>query len=190
MIAMTTGYRTIPKHAPKSQSLTKIWRKKASNPATYLEKNHYKWKLLRKPALPELSFEDISYVPSAGTRLSELFRDSGLQIIVKLASIELTPGKSDFPVGGWHIEGQMNECICGTALFYLENITDTTLSFRMRTSNELNESEGPYDVGQDSYRWMENAYGARFGGNNGSCLQNYGHVQTRQGRLLAFPNVL
>jgi hypothetical protein len=143
------------------------------NPRYIFRKNHYRWKLLRKPALPEFSFEDISYVPSEGTRLSELFRDSGLQIIVKLASIELTPGKSDFPVGGWHIEGQMNECICGTALFYLdsENITDTTLSSRMQTSNELNESEGPYDVGQDSYRWMESANGARFGGNKGSCLQ-------------------
>jgi hypothetical protein len=147
--------------------------KEGFQPRYIFRKNHYKWKLLRKPALPELSFEDISYVPSAGTRLSELFRDSGLQIIVKLASIELTPGNSDFAVGGWHIEGQMNECICGTALFYLdsENITDTTLSSRMQTSNELNESEGPYDVGQDSYRWMENAYGARFGGNKGSCLQ-------------------
>jgi hypothetical protein len=118
--------------------------KEGFNPRYIFRKNHYKWKLLRKPALPEFSFEDISYVPSEGTRLSELFRDSGLQIIVKLASIELTPGKSDFPVGGWHVEGQMNECICDTALYYLdsENITDTILSFACKRATSSTNPKG------------------------------------------------
>lgn len=108
-----------------------------------------------------------------------------------MASIELTPEKPEFPPGGWHVEGQMNEHICATALYYLdsENITDSSLSFRMQTSAYLHDDQG-YDVGQDAYHWMESFYGTALGGNNSPCLQNYGTVETRQGRLLAFPNVL
>ncbi|KAH7355962.1 hypothetical protein BKA66DRAFT_574864 [Pyrenochaeta sp. MPI-SDFR-AT-0127] len=149
----------------------------------------YKWELIRKPRIPELEFEDVDYAPEDGKRLIDRFRNSGLQIIVKMASIELTPEKPDFPVGGWHVEGQMNEHICATALYYLdsENITDSSLSFRMQTSAYTNSEKG-YSVGQDSYHWMEQIYGTSLGGNS-PCLQNYGSVDTRQGRLLAFPNV-
>lgn len=52
--------------------------------------------------------------PSVGTRrspqpvnLREEFRDRGLQVIVKLANIELTPEKPEYAGGTWHIEGQM-----------------------------------------------------------------------------------
>jgi hypothetical protein len=89
----------------------------------------------------------------------------------------------------FQIEGQMNEKICGTALYYLdsENISPSNLSFRMQTSAYLQSEELP--VGQDSYSWLEQIYGTALGGNS-PCLQNYGSVETRQGRLLAFPNVL
>jgi hypothetical protein len=151
----------------------------------------YKWQYLRKPRLPEPSWENIAYAPQEGTRLVDRFQASGLQIIVKMASIELTPEKPDFPVGGWHVEGQMNEHICATSLYYLdsENITNSNLSFRMQTSAYLND-EDDYNVGQDSYNWMSSCFGTGLGCGNSPCLQNYGSVETRQGRLLAFPNVL
>jgi hypothetical protein len=154
--------------------------------------NEYKWKILRKAKFPEVAFEEIDYARPEGTRLIDRFRDYGLQIIVKMASIELTPEKPEFPVGGWHIEGQMNEHICGTALYYLdsENITDSTLSFRMQTDAYLNDYDGAYSVGQDQYHWMESVFGTNLGGGNSPCLQNYGSVLTRPGRLVAFPNVL
>jgi hypothetical protein len=81
----------------------------------------------------------------------------------------------------------MNEHICATALYYLdsENITDSNLSFRMQTSYDQNDD---FAVGQDAYHWMESVYGTALSG--GSCLQNYGSVDTPQGRVLAFPNVL
>jgi hypothetical protein len=137
-----------------------------------------------------VSFENIDYAPQAGKRLIDRYRESGLQIIVKLASIELTPEKPHFPVGGWHVEGQMNEKICATALYYVdsENITDNSLSFRMQTSADMNDDRGYY-VGQYAYQWLEAVYGTSLGSGNSPCLQNYGNVQTRQGRLLAFPNV-
>lgn len=88
------------------------------------------------------------------------------------------------------IEGQLNERICATALYYLdsENVTPSHLSFRMNTSNEQEELQDL--VGQDAYSWLDIFYGTSFGEDEGGCIQNYGSVGTRQGRLLAFPNVL
>lgn len=169
-----------------------------------------KWKILRVPVFREPEpFTEVEYDPQKITAdlrttgrfvtnpfpetlvggLREKFKDSGLQIIVKMASIELTPDKPEFPAGGWHIEGMLNEKICATALYYLdsENITDSNLSFRMQTSYDQDELQS--QVGQDSYHWMELNYGTTFSLDAGSCIQTYGSVNTCEGRLLAFPNV-
>ncbi|ETS80957.1 hypothetical protein PFICI_08486 [Pestalotiopsis fici W106-1] len=147
-----------------------------------------KWVYLRQPVNPEPSYKEINYTIASKDRLAQRFRDSGLQVIVKMASIELTPEKPDFPAGGWHVEGQMNERICATALFYVdsENISPSSLAFRMRTSDELQEE---LDIGQDEYHWLEQVYGTELGPSNAPCIQNYGSVHTNQGRILAFPNV-
>jgi len=83
----------------------------------------------------------------------------------------------------------MNEHICATALYYLdsENVSASSLSFRMQTSAYLDDE---IQVEQDGYHWLEHIYGTCFGAGNSPCLQNYGSIETRQGRLLAFPNVL
>lgn len=174
-----------------------------------------KWIILRKPVLREPEpFVEVEYdvhkvmvnletppgrffmnpeaqphVKTLIGGLREKFKDAGLQIIVKMASVELTPDKPEFPAGGWHIEGLLNEKICATALYYLdsENMTDSNLSFRMQTSYDQEELQD--EVGQDSYHWMECNYGTRFSYQGGSCIQNYGSVNTCEGRLLAFPNV-
>lgn len=146
-----------------------------------------------------------------GQRLFDKFRDAGLQIIVKMASIELTPEKPHFPHGSWHVEGQssenfapyiprltrnwsgqLNENICATALYYVdsENITESSLSFRMQTSAYMNDEDTGFSVGQDAFHWMISIYGTEFGSGRGECLQKYGTVQTKEERLLAFPNVL
>ncbi|KAF7853259.1 hypothetical protein EAF04_010761 [Stromatinia cepivora] len=147
-----------------------------------------KWRLLRKPVIPEPSFKDVNYSREPEKCLSKKFEKSGLQVIIKMASIELTPEKPEFPMGGWHIEGQMNEHICGTALYYLdsENITSSDLSFRMQTMEDLYDD---FEVGQNSFDWLEQVYGTNLGLQESPCLQNYGSVETREGRLLAFPNV-
>ncbi|KAF2677947.1 hypothetical protein K458DRAFT_446684 [Lentithecium fluviatile CBS 122367] len=149
-----------------------------------------KWRAIREPKIPEPVFESIEYAPDQKC-LIDRFRKSGLQIIVKMASIELTPDKPEFPAGGWHVEGQLNEHICATALYYLdsENITPSNLSFRMQTSSYLQQEVDGFDVGQDAYHWLERVYGTGLGVGTSPCIQNYGSVETRQGRLLAFPNV-
>ncbi|KAL7809065.1 hypothetical protein V8C26DRAFT_412340 [Trichoderma gracile] len=147
-----------------------------------------KWVEDREAILPEPNrWEENDYDYTPPQRLREKFRDHGLQVIVKMASIELTPEKPYFPAGSWHVEGQMNERICATALFYLdsENVTDSHLSFRMQTSSELQEE---IYSGQDQYNYLERVYGTPLG-HGSTCLQNYGDVRTCQGRLLAFPNV-
>lgn len=173
------------------------------------DENERKWELLRKPFVPEPEFSDVQYAPEPQKRLAAKFAKTGLQVIVKMASIELTPEKPEFPAGGWHvscpviraarevfsyshsiqIEGQMNESIAATALYYLdsENITTSTLSFRMQTDPYLDQQ---LRLGQDAYHYLEKIYGTWLGAGGSPCLQNYGSVETRQGRLLAFPNVL
>lgn len=150
-----------------------------------------KWTILCKPRIQPVPFIDVNYALQSGKRLADRFRHSGLQVIIKMASIELTPEKPNFPVGGWHVEGQLNERICAAALYYLdsENISENSLSFRMATPVDLNEEIG-YSVGQDRYHWLEQNYGTQLGCGDVPALQNYSELQTRQGRLLAFPNVL
>ncbi|KAK4151114.1 hypothetical protein C8A00DRAFT_36248 [Chaetomidium leptoderma] len=151
-----------------------------------------RWRAKRQPIQPQpppFPTSKVRYAIDPGQTLREQFEESGLQIIVKMASIELTPENPEFAPGGWHVEGQMNEHIVGTALYYLdsENITDTHLDFRALTSAYGDDR----NVGQQAFYWMERVYGAKLGDCAGSaCVQNYGAVSTPQGRLLAFPNVL
>ncbi|KAI7542407.1 hypothetical protein KC331_g8000 [Hortaea werneckii] len=118
--------------------------------------------------------------------LREDFRSQGLQVIVKLANIHLTPDKPAYDGGSWHIEGSLNEHICASALYYYdcENITDSHLSFR-----EAMDIEGVdrkhYD--QDDWGHLEKLYGVE---NGGPGIQELGRVETKEGRVLAFPNVL
>lgn len=60
------------------------------------------------------------------------FADQGLQIIVKLANIHLIPEQPEYEGGTWHVEGQLNEHICASAIYYYDsdNITTSQLAFR------------------------------------------------------------
>ncbi|KAK1223148.1 hypothetical protein PQX77_013984 [Marasmius sp. AFHP31] len=120
--------------------------------------------------------------------LKREWKEQGLQIIVKLANIELRPeeGKTSYEGGTWHVEGQLNEHICASALYYYDqsNITESRLAFRQLTDGqELVEKRYP----QGDYEGLEELYGVR---QFGPALQNLGSVVTKEGRLLVFPNVL
>lgn len=70
--------------------------------------------------------------------LRQQFGSEGLQVIVKLANIHLTPDKPDYPGGSWHVEGMLNEWICATAIYYYDcdNVTDSYLGFRQNADTE------------------------------------------------------
>lgn len=120
--------------------------------------------------------------------LVDLRRDygqSGLQIIVKLANIHLTPENPRYEGGSWHIEGQLNERICASAIYYhsIENITESYLSFQHFLSDEVD-----VDYEQNHDEWLEIIFGCQ---QDGPTLQKIGNVLTnKQGRLLTFPNTL
>lgn len=127
-----------------------------------------------------------SHLVTSTINLRNDFATRGLQVIVKLANIHLTPSKPTYDGGAWHIEGQLNEHICASALYYYDsdNITDSYLAFREATSTE-HLSEKPYE--QSDYGHFERLYGIQQGG---AAVQELGKVLTREGRLLTFPNVL
>jgi Protein of unknown function (DUF4246) len=59
------------------------------------------------PPLWENKLEKLSSQVKPGIDLRELYSEKGLQIIVKLASIHLTPEKPSYAGGTWHVEGQL-----------------------------------------------------------------------------------
>ena len=91
-------------------------------------------------------FESCQLPAITRVNLQTEFAEHGLQVIVKLANIELTPEKPIYGGGAWHVEGQLNERICATALYYYgtENVTENFLAFRHRTDDDGFESKS-YD---------------------------------------------
>lgn len=72
--------------------------------------DHWAWLASRPIKQPEPGRFDRTYTLDyydQAVNLREQFKDQNLQVIVKLANIELTPEKPDYEGGTWHIEGQL-----------------------------------------------------------------------------------
>nr|WBO80084.1 DUF4246 domain-containing protein [Streptomyces sp. SBE_14.2] len=137
------------------------------------------WYENRSPNIPDAPAFTPPEPPTDATRVDLRGRD--LQVIVKLATIHLTPEKPEYPGGSWHVEGMLNERIVSTALYYWdnENITDSRLSFR----TALDDPE--YEQSDDN--GVREAYGLE---DEDALNQLLGSTSTPQGRCLAFPNIL
>jgi Protein of unknown function (DUF4246) len=133
--------------------------------------------------------------PTGATTSSNDFVDiehkGQLQIIVKLANIHLTPSKPSYPGGTWHVEGQLNEHICASALYYYdcENITESRLSFRslMEVPDSDNSANDKEHYGQNQHQAPEEIYGFK---NEGTRVLSIGDVATKAGRVITFPNTM
>lgn len=69
---------------------------------------HSEWEATRAIELPEPdNFSPRTVRPSKPVRLRDMFAKMGLQVIIKLANIELTSEKPGYDGGSWHIEGQL-----------------------------------------------------------------------------------
>lgn len=112
-------------------------------------------------------------------------QDKKLQIIVKLANIQLTPEKSSYEGGSWHIEGQLNERIVATAIYYYDNdnITDSYLSFRTKVESQYFQESLDYEQGDSE--GIKKIFGIE---NDSKSTQEVGSVLTREDRLVVFPN--
>ncbi|KAH2016531.1 hypothetical protein KXV43_004928, partial [Aspergillus fumigatus] len=67
--------------------------------------------------------------------LQDKFREHGLQIIVKMENIELTPDSGSYKGTDWRMEGQLNEHLVAAAVFAYDvaNITEPRIAFRQNT---------------------------------------------------------
>ncbi|AYV26057.1 hypothetical protein EES41_04940 [Streptomyces sp. ADI95-16] len=137
------------------------------------------WWENRSPVIPDAPDFTPPERPGASDRVD--LGGRRLQVIVKLATIHLTPDKPEYAGGSWHVEGMMNERIVSTGIYYWdsENITESRLSFRAALddpSYEQNDDNGLREV-----------YGLE---DEDALNQTLGSASTPAGRCLAFPNVL
>ena len=80
-----------------------------------------------------------------------------LQVIVKVAWIELDQTKPEYKGGSWHVEGTPFEDICVSIVEYLEveGLTESFLEFRKPTI--INEENVEYP--QNDYKYTEHHFG-------------------------------
>ncbi|GAA1980205.1 DUF4246 domain-containing protein [Catenulispora subtropica] len=137
------------------------------------------WWSEREPTLPDPEDFTPPAPPADGAHVD--LRGRRLQVIVKLATIHLTPDKPEYPGGSWHVEGMMNERIVSTGIYYWdsENITESRLHFRAAIDDPRYE--------QSDHRGVRGVYGLE---NEDALNQVLGSAETRAGRALAFPNIL
>ncbi|MFE6835068.1 DUF4246 domain-containing protein [Streptomyces sp. NPDC057705] len=137
------------------------------------------WYENRHPIVPDAPEFSPPAQPDATARVD--LRGRSLQIIVKLATVHLTPGKPEYPGGSWHVEGMLNERIVSTGIYYWdsENITESRLGFRAALDDP--------DYEQNDDTGLREVYGLQ---DEDALNQVLGSVPTPAGRCLAFPNVL
>lgn len=130
-------------------------------------------------------FEEKIKDATFANRLDLRTKFNGIQVIFKLANIHLTPEKPVYSGSNWHVEGALNEHICATALYYYDsvNIEDSKLAFRL----PINAEAMVMKPAQSEWEAAEALFGVR---NDEPAIQELGEISTREGRLLAFPNVL
>jgi hypothetical protein len=148
--------------------------------------------------------------------LQDTFRKQGLQVIVKMDSIELTPKTPTYSSDSWQLEGQLNEHIVAVAVFAydIENITEPRIAFCQYTSLHgcfYRYFEERFTTGDfSSSNLPAHRYGKWYGTEYEAleeilgfpplhlsidyygtrAFQDAGSVATPQGRLITFPNVL
>lgn len=151
----------------------------------------WKYKRLRNTLIPEPEaarydeWKEGAPETRAPVRIEEGFRAQGLQVIVKLSGIELTPQKRTYDGGNWHLEGMLNEHIVGTAIYYYDcnNVTESRLRFRQQAF--IDEVELNYE--QDDHEPLCEIFGTD-SMRDEPAVQELGSLDTREGRMIAFPN--
>ncbi|KAG0322848.1 hypothetical protein BGZ97_003405 [Linnemannia gamsii] len=107
-------------------------------------------------------------------------RERPLQVIVKLANIELTPNNPKYEGGTWHVEGMANENIVATGIYYYhtENITESRLDFRIQVEEPRYEQSD-----QEGMWYMYRLY------DGDAVVQHLDGIVTKQDRCIVFPNI-
>lgn len=143
-----------------------------------------------KPSLPFQPDPDHEFY---SIRLEDMFRDQGLQVIVKIGSI--APSHTN----GWNMD-TLNEHIVATAIYFydVENTTEIKISFRqMACMDQLdyhfNDSDWPALPGDFTVpsKDIEAMLGFKEKSNLfAMTTQEIGYISAPQGRLITWPNTL
>jgi hypothetical protein len=138
-----------------------------------------KWHANRQP---HVSPEVPPFHPPPVGETVEL-RGRKLQVIFKLANIEIDPakGRTEYDGGAWHVEGMRNEHIVASGIYYYhtENITESKLDFRVSVQEPVYE--------QSDVDGVAAVYGMADGA---PLVQRVGSITCVQGRSVAWPNTL
>ena len=98
-------YDPDPERAPKTEGPQPLEGEDDQSESFWNRRNQW-IEDMRKVVLPEPGvFRPLEESPLFDLRKD--FSANGLQIIVKLANIELTPEKPEYEGGTWHVEGQL-----------------------------------------------------------------------------------
>ena len=117
--------------------------------------------------------------------LKKEFWNVGLQMVLDVQVIDLTPQRTNYEGEEWHVQGQRNERLCATAIYVYSalNTTPAQISFRKRVHVE--EAVIAKDYIQEP-PWASDIYGARHGD---PAIQHMGDINLREGRLVTYPNI-
>ncbi|KAF9350715.1 hypothetical protein BGX26_011157 [Mortierella sp. AD094] len=120
------------------------------------------------------------FVPNEDPERYDLKSRGKLQVIVKLANIELTPENPYYDGSTWHVEGMANENIVASGIYYYnsENIEDSRLNFRIQVA--VVEYEQCDDKGCGAMYGLET---------DEPSMQYLDGIITKQDRCVAFPNI-
>ncbi|CAI5503202.1 unnamed protein product [Closterium sp. Naga37s-1] len=141
--------------------------------------DYHQWLVDRQPKQPDTPAEFSPPQPPSPGHVVDL-KGRRLQVVVKVASIQLIPDSPKYPGGTWHVEGMRNEHIVATGIYYFDshNITESRLQFRITVA------EPDYD--QNDNKGVARIYGLV---DDGPLTQPLGSVRTDIPNLcLAFPN--
>ncbi|KAJ5805800.1 uncharacterized protein N7503_003402 [Penicillium pulvis] len=140
--------------------------------------------------------------------LQDEFREQGLQVVVRIHSIELDPETPSFPGEEWHTEGNANERIVANAIYALdsENVSEPQICFRQRCkkagtgtwvydrigAEDSDEEGSDYDDLYLKHALWDVKYIGRLLGSEdiqySPAWQQLGEVKVPPGRLISFPN--
>ncbi|CAI7586749.1 unnamed protein product [Penicillium glandicola] len=156
-----------------------------------IEKRRSRHEVRHSVPVPDASFSGDH--PYQNTCLQDEFRAEGLQVIVRISNIELTPESPFYPGDSdFHVDGLLNEHIVATSRYYydVQNV-ESRISFQQE--NDLNEWDYatepdaihkifgiPHTLGY--YDFHDLPFPQK--------IQNLGSLGVKQGRFLAWPNTL
>ncbi|CAD0021860.1 unnamed protein product [Aureobasidium pullulans] len=130
--------------------------------------------------------------------LQDTFRNKGLQIIVKIVNVKLTPENPDFRGTHWHIEGSKNDHIVANSLYVFDSTNATASGISFRQENDIylddhcdvkDDDEALEDV-LTVFAITDKEHIVPGYPCEAPALQGLGSVGLPEGRLIAWPNML